>query len=112
MMQNDLYARWGIQQGMHVTASETPFEFFTKLKAYNGYDISGKVAQDVLVMAGAEDHFVPLQQFFRQLKLLTMARSVTGQIFTAKDQAQSHCQIGNLALSALQMMAWIEAHSL
>ena len=48
MMQNDLYARWGIQQGMHVTASETPFEFFTKLKAYNGYDISGKVALSLI----------------------------------------------------------------
>ena len=49
-------------------------------------------------MAGAEDHFVPLEQFFDQLPLLKNARSVTGQIFTRQDQAQAHCQIGNLSL--------------
>ena len=78
------YACYGVQ---------TPFEFFFKLKEYNGYATSGNVAADVLIMAGTEDHFVPIEQFYKQLKLLTAAKSITGRIFTGQEQAQSHCQI-------------------
>ncbi len=111
MMKRDLYSRWGIDQGMHVMGCKTPYEFFLKLRQYNGYAASGRVAGDVLIMAGAEDHFVPSEQFFEQLKLLTSARSVTGRIFTSKEQAQSHCQVGNLGLVAAHMVGWIEGHS-
>lgn len=111
MMKRDLYSRWGIAQGMHVMGCETPSEFFVKLREYNGYTASGHVAGDILIMAGAEDHFVPLEQFFEQLKLLTGARSVTGRIFMSKEQAQSHCQVGNLGLAAAHMLGWIEDHS-
>ena len=112
MMKKDMYSQWGITQGMRVMGCKTPYEFFLKLKEYNGYSISGAVTADVLIMAGAEDHFVPLGQFFEQLKLLTSARSVTGRIFTRKEQAQSHCQIGNLGVAAACMLGWIEEHSL
>ncbi len=111
MMKKDMYSQWGITQGMRVMGCKTPYEFFLKLKEYNGYSISGAVTADVLIMAGAEDHFVPLGQFFEQLKLLSAARSVTGRIFTVQEQAQSHCQIGNLGLAAANMISWIEEHS-
>jgi len=111
IMKRDMYSKWGISQGMHVIGCTTPYEFFLKLKRYNGYSISGLVKTDVLIMAGAEDHFVPLVQFFEQLKLLTAARSVTGRIFTSQEQAQSHCQVGNLGIAAANMISWIDEHS-
>ena len=111
MMKRDMYSQWGIAQGMHVMGCKTPYEFFFKLKEYNGYAASGNVAGDVLIMAGAEDHFVPIEQFYKQLKLLTVAKSITGRIFTVQEQAQSHCQIGNLGLAAEYMLGWIEEHS-
>lgn len=111
MMKRDLYSKWGIQQGMHVTGSASPSEYFFKLKAYNTRKISQRVTQDTLIMAGAEDHFVPLEQFFDQLPLLVNARSVTAQIFTRADQAQSHCQIGNLGLALTQIIGWVDTHS-
>jgi alpha-beta hydrolase superfamily lysophospholipase len=111
MMKRDLLSKWGIEQGMHVLGAETPAEYFAKLKAYNTRSISALVAQDTLIMAGTEDHFVPLTQFFDQLPLLTHARSVTAQLFTRGDQAQSHCQIGNLGLAVSQIVAWVDTHS-
>ena len=111
MMKRDLYSQWGISQGMHVTGSKTPYEFFLKLKQYNEYAVSGQIKRDVLIMAGAEDHFVPMEQFYKQLKLLTGAKSVTGRIFTESELAQSHCQIGNLGLAAEYMFGWIEEHN-
>jgi pimeloyl-ACP methyl ester carboxylesterase len=110
MMKRDLYSQWGISQGMHVMGCETPSEFFFKLKQYNGYAASSQITGDVLIMAGTEDHFVPMEQFYKQLKLLTGAKSVTGRIFTEREQAQSHCQIGNLGLAAMYMLGWIEEH--
>ena len=62
-------------------------------------------------MAGSEDHFVPMEQFFTQLRLLKNARSVTGRIFTKAEHAQAHSQIGNLGLSVSEMLTWIETHS-
>jgi pimeloyl-ACP methyl ester carboxylesterase len=112
LMKRDLYSKWGIEQGMHVTGTASPSEYFFKLKAYHNRDVSRRVTQDALIMAGAEDHFVPLGQFYEQLQLLTKARSVTGQIFTRADQAQSHCQIGNLGLAVSQILSWVETHSI
>jgi hypothetical protein len=106
-----MYSQWGIAQGMHVMGCKTPYQFFLKLKQYNGYAISDKITGDVLIMAGIEDHFVPMTQFYKQLQLLTGAKSVTGRIFTEQEQAQSHCQIGNFGLAAMYMLGWIEEHS-
>jgi pimeloyl-ACP methyl ester carboxylesterase len=111
MMKKDMYSQWGIAQGMHVMGCKTPYEFFLKLKQYNGYAVSAKITGDVLIMAGTEDHFVPMTQFYKQLTLLTGAKSVTGRIFTEREQAQSHCQIGNLGLAAKYMLVWIEEHN-
>ena len=111
LMKWDLYSRWGIQQGMHVMGAASPSEYFFKLKAYNNREVSTRVTQETLIMAGAEDHFVPLEQLFDQLPLLVNARSVTAQIFTRADQAQSHCQVGNLGLALTQIVGWVDTHS-
>src|SRR5882672_12116710 len=62
LMKWDPYSRWGIQQGMHVMGAASPSEYFFKLKAYHGREVSQRITQDTLIMAGAEDHFVPLNQ--------------------------------------------------
>jgi pimeloyl-ACP methyl ester carboxylesterase len=111
LMKQDLMSKWGIEQGMHVLGAASPAEYFDKLKAYNTRSISALIVQDTLIMAGAEDHFVPLSQLYEQLPLLSHARSVTAQVFTRADQAQSHCQIGNLGLAVAQIIGWIDGHS-
>jgi pimeloyl-ACP methyl ester carboxylesterase len=111
LMKRDLYSKWGIEQGMHVTGTASPAEYFFKLKAYHNREVSQRVTQDTLILAGAEDHFVPLHQFYEQLPLLSNARSVTAQVFTRADEAQSHCQIGNLSLAVSQILSWVDTHS-
>jgi pimeloyl-ACP methyl ester carboxylesterase len=107
LMKHDLYSRWGIEQGMHVMGCRTPADYFSALRCYELRSISSKLTQDVFVMAGSEDHFVPLEQFYEQLRLLTNARSVTGRVFTRAETAQSHCQVGNLALAAAEILGWL-----
>lgn len=46
-----------------------------------------------------------------QVKALRNARSITERIFTRKEQAQNHCQIGNIGLALQVMAAWMEEKS-
>ena len=104
-----LVIEWGLQQGMHVTGSRSPYEFLQKVRRLRTTDISDRVTQDVLLMAAAEDHYVPLSQFYDQIKTLKNVRSLTARLFTRAEQAQNHCQIGNLALSLKVIVGWLDA---
>jgi hypothetical protein len=81
---------------------------FTGRLHFTTKDISKLITQDVLLLAGSEDHYVPTSQFFAQMKALINARSVTGRIFTRMDNAQNHCQVGNVRLALDVIIDWIE----
>jgi hypothetical protein len=59
-------------------------------------------------MGGQEDHYIPLHQFFDQQKSLTNVRSLTSRLFTRKETAQNHCQLGNVGLSVKTIVDWVE----
>lgn len=107
LMARDLLANWGIRHGMYVFGCASPFAFFRKLQQFNTRGLSRQVTQDYLLLAGTGDHFVPLQQFYQQAQALTGVRSFTGRIFTAAEQAQGHCQVGNIALALRTMIGWL-----
>jgi pimeloyl-ACP methyl ester carboxylesterase len=108
IMKTDLLAEWGIKQGMHVMGVNSPYRLFKKYKNFTTKDISKLITQDVLVLAGSEDHYVSLNQFYAQIKALVNSRSVTGRIFTRMENAQNHCQVGNMALALDTIINWIE----
>ena len=101
-------SEWGLQQGMHVTGTATPYDFLRSITAMDTRKISHRVRADVLLLAGAEDHYVPLKQLARQAGTLSNARSVTTRIFTAAEQASNHCQLGNIGAAARLMTAWLD----
>ncbi len=108
LMKRDVLSEWGFKHGMYTMGCKSPYEFLKKCQLFNCQDISKFVSQDVLVLAGAEDHYVPFNQFFKQIKALSNAKSVTGRIFTKKENAQNHCQIGNMGLAFNVMMNWLQ----
>jgi alpha-beta hydrolase superfamily lysophospholipase len=99
---------WGMQQAMHVFGCPTPHEAWHAARAFRTDDVSGRVTQDVLLLAGAEDHYVPLEQLWTQARHLTHARSVTARVFTRAELGQAHCQVGNVPLAVEVMCRWIE----
>jgi dipeptidyl aminopeptidase/acylaminoacyl peptidase len=74
--------------------------------------ISHLVRADVLLLAGADDHYVPLKQLGRQAGTLSNARSVTTRIFTVAEEASNHCQLGNIGAVARLMTAWLDLTAL
>jgi pimeloyl-ACP methyl ester carboxylesterase len=106
-MQHSMVAGWGIPYGMSVFGVATPSEFLRGSVAYTTRDVSERVEQDVLVMAGSADHYVPRLQFEEQTNLLRNARSVTARLFTTSESAQNHCQIGNIGLAVDVILDWL-----
>lgn len=97
---------WGLARAMQVFECDDPAEALRAAQAFHTRDVSHLVTQDVLLLAGANDHYVPLAQLWEQGRLLSAARSITARVFTAKEQAQAHCQVGNLPLALEVISRW------
>jgi pimeloyl-ACP methyl ester carboxylesterase len=100
--------RWAVEHGTYVTGIERPSEYFRRMGEFTTRHISPRITQDFLLLAGAEDHYMPLEHFHRQARALTNVRSFTGRIFTAEESAHAHCQIGNLGLALRVMLDWVD----
>lgn len=107
-MERDTMIAWAIPHGMHVMGVDSPYEFFCKVRRFDTAPYSSRIRQDFLLLAGARDHYVPLRQFHRQARRLVNVRSFTGRIFTEAEQAQNHCQVGNVGLALRTIVGWLD----
>jgi len=99
---------WGMHQAMLVLGVSTSYDVFKKSRQYTTRDVSPLVKQDVLLMAGTEDHAIPLSHFYQQSGMLKNVRSQTARLFTRDEHAQNHCQVGNLRLAVDYITDWID----
>ena len=83
-------------------------EVFHAWRGYRTDGVSHLVKQDVLLMAGTKDHYMPLHMLADQLMTLTAAHSVTARVFTEAESAQNHCQIGNMGLALKVILGWLD----
>lgn len=109
-MSRDPSTSWALGHGMHVSGARDPYEFVHWLKRLTTSPFSARITQDVLLLAGANDHIVPLRQLYRQAQNLINARSVTTRLFTHREHAGHHCQIGNVGLMLELVVDWLDLH--
>jgi hypothetical protein len=112
-MKKSARMKWEISQTMRITKSKTPFEANRKMAmALTRENMHAeKIKQDVLLFSGEEDHFIPLRLHKKQVSALKNAKSVTDRIFAKREQAQNHCQVGNMGLAIDTMLEWVEIKS-
>lgn len=111
-MKKNLMYSWFVNNLMYITNKEVPIEGFDVLLQLNEENLhSDLVKQDVLILTGRNDHLVPFKMHNLQIKALTNAKSVTERVFTKEENAQNHCQMGNLGLALDVMVKWIEKKS-
>jgi pimeloyl-ACP methyl ester carboxylesterase len=108
-MRASFQERWGINNLMYITRKTTPMDATDVLLKFNEENQHPeRVTRDVLILTGAEDHFIPPKMHDLQVNALRNARSVTARIFTRESQAQNHCQVGNIGLALDVMLKWME----
>ena len=96
---------------MHVTGTKSAFEYLQAVAQYETADVSASIGQDVLLLAGSEDHYVPIEQWHDQIKMLDSARSITARLFTRSESGQNHCQVGNFGLALRMIVSWLDETS-
>ncbi|MGI9295118.1 MAG: hypothetical protein ACR2PS_14150 [Pseudomonadales bacterium] len=72
-------------------------------------DVSSLIEQDVLLLAGENDHFVPVEFLELQKAALTSARSVRARLFTAMEGGDEHCQVGRIDLATDEILDWLDS---
>ena len=108
-MAKSLLLDWMMELAMHNTGQQTPYASLKHYQKYETASISHLLTQDVLLMAGAEDHYIPLHQLTDQITTLTHVRSLTARLFTRAEQAQNHVQVGNMGLAFRVIIDWMES---
>ena len=111
-MKKDGMHRWSIENLMYISKTGTPMDAFDVAKQMNAENLHSElVKQDVLILTGRKDHFIPFKMHRMQVEALANARSVTGKVFTKETEAHNHCQNGNFGLALDVMVRWIEEKS-
>jgi pimeloyl-ACP methyl ester carboxylesterase len=108
-MAKSLLLDWMIKLGMHNTGQRTPYAMMKHYQKYETASLASRLTQDVLLMAGAEDHYIPVHQLPDQIATLTHVRSLTARLCTRAEQAQNHVQVGNMGLAFRVMIDWMES---
>ncbi|MGI6084739.1 MAG: alpha/beta hydrolase family protein [Acetivibrionales bacterium] len=103
--------KWIYNQMMYAYGVDTIFDYMKTLKRYNTKNISQMITQDVLLLAGSEDHIIPLRMYELQYNALKNSRSVEGRIFKREEHASNHCQVGNINLALNYIIDWIKKKS-
>lgn len=98
---------WAMQNGMWTLGVHGPFDVLDAFKAYTLAPIASRIASDVLILAGADDHFVPGDQAGAFAKSLTHARSVTTVVFDSASGGGEHCQMGAPSLWHATLFDWL-----
>ena len=102
-------ADWMLAQGMYITNSSTPYEMYLKLEKHNLSGQLRNIRQDVLLLAGEKDHYVPGVQFERCKSSIHNAHSLTTRMFLEAEGGHQHCQIGNHTIATAYIMSWIDS---
>jgi pimeloyl-ACP methyl ester carboxylesterase len=100
---------WMVKHLMYITKKSKPLDALETYLDMNERNIHSElVKQDVLLLLGRNDHFIPFKMLELQKNALVIAKTVTTRIFTSEEHAENHCQTGNIGLSLDVMIKWIE----
>ncbi len=102
-------ASWMVDHLKFITHKDKPLDalsFYLELNEENLHP--EQIKQDVLILSGRKDHFIPLKMHQMQIKALVNANSVSDRVFTEADEAQNHCQVGNINLALKTMIDWMD----
>ena len=101
---------WSIGQVMNITKMAKPMTAYDYMMQMNVENLHAEqIHQDVMLLTGRSDHFIPFRLHDKMVKELKSASSLVDRVFTPAGQAHNHCQIGNIGLAMDTMMEWMDS---
>lgn len=98
-MKNNIDLNWKFSKGMDNTGTETPYDFLKAIQLHTMSGIETFIDQDLLLLAGEEDQYVPIEAMSLLENNLVNAKSLTKKIFTKETGGEQHCQAGRMDLA-------------
>ena len=106
-MGTDPGLRWGLNNAMWVMGVSSPTQVLAAFAPYTLQGVAQRIRADVLILAGVEDHLVPLAQVEQFRTALTSARSVTAIVYDQESGGKEHCQDGAVTLWQRDFFEWL-----
>ncbi|MEY7851812.1 alpha/beta hydrolase family protein [Natrarchaeobius sp. A-rgal3] len=99
-------SRWLLENGKWVFGVDSAAAYQRTLRRYSLSGVAEEIDAPTLVLAGEDDHFVPLElagEFIDKLSCPTTIR-----VFETAEGAGEHCQVGNLSLATGVIYDWLD----
>lgn len=99
-------SRWLMANGRWVFGVESAAEYMRTIQEYSLAGVAGDIDCPTLVLAGEDDHFVPVdlaREFAEEI-----GERATLRIFETESGAAEHCQSGNLSLACNVIYDWLD----
>ncbi len=100
--------KWALSNSRWTLGARGLQEMLDAVAPYTLAGVADRIRQDVLILAGAEDQFIPLNQVEKYQKSLVNARSVTTKIYDRASGGHEHSQLGAPTLWQADFFDWIE----
>ncbi len=107
-IKKDPFMQWVFEHGMYAYGAKSPFDYLKKLNDFQILDIADQITQDILILHGRQDHFIPWEFYKEEIDCLKNAKSITFRLFTEKEAASNHCQCGNTKLALDTILKWLD----
>lgn len=99
-------ARWLMANSEWVFGVRGAAELQRTLRRYSLVGVADRIDCPTLVLAGEDDHFVPLAMADEFVDLLECPTTL--RVFRREEGAAEHCQVGNLSLAAAVIYDWLD----
>jgi len=100
---------WGIKHGCYAYEAKDAYSYAKKLKLYDLEPVADKITQDMLIIGANQDHFIDYRLIGREIIMLKNVKSLTFRLFTDKEDAQNHCNVGNGKVVLDTICSWIHS---
>ncbi|WP_022766184.1 MULTISPECIES: alpha/beta hydrolase [Butyrivibrio] len=98
---------WGIKHGCYAYEAKDAYSYAKKLKLYDIAPVADQITQDMLILGASGDHFIDYHLIGKEINMLRNVRSLTFRLFTDKEEAENHCNVGNGKLAIDEILSWI-----
>jgi pimeloyl-ACP methyl ester carboxylesterase len=100
--------RWALSNSRWTMGASGLLEMLDAVGPYTLAGVADRIRQDVLILAGAEDQFIPLDQVEKYKRALVNARSITTKVYDRASGGHEHSQLGAPTLWQADFFDWIE----
>lgn len=99
---------WGMHHAFYNMGVDNPYDYMLAADRYEYKYVADKITQDFLLLGAEKDHLIRIEKYKSVIDSLTNVKSLTYRMFTAKENAASHCNTGNPKLVLDTIISWIK----